>query len=911
MKKMLLVLLTLTAISVGTVKAQTIYENFAGDTAKQKWMAIDTASGAYLGVVANPKPNAVNPSAKCGAFRRNPRNAYSLMWTVHTTDSFDISVNNKFKIQVLSPIKGLLILKLEGSSVGKGSYETNVRMSPAGKWVEYTFDLSSVKTSKFKNLDLFFAAGSTSADTFYFGRIQALPADACSGVAPDPLVVDDFDCQRNASYDNGFDSLTVIANPDKTGINTSANVGQYHKPPHQSYDALVADYANPFNLSVNNFVYAKVWAPIPGIIKAKVEGGPKALEVDVNITAANTKKWVQLAYDFSAAAGNGNNRLVFFFDAGHDTAADLIYYIDDIKFGAKPALEDFDPTKLTWGPGDAANGTFSVIPNPVQDAVNGSVNIGQYIKGSGANGIVSAALPANFAIDSVLSQLNLQVLGANAGQKKVTMQLSGSALGGIISVEALLDPAQVGAWQNLGFDFTLAKGIKDFTTINLLFDAGTTASGSKYYFDNLSQSVSTLNPCKGIVPNITIANDFECQTYGVASLLTQDANSTLAAVTNPDQTGANTSLKVGRYIKTPKSGAYDAIVLDAPVGYDLSVNDQLSVMVWTRNAGKPIALKMEGPAGLEKDLTITKGGTWVEYIADFSSIKGKGDKRITLFGDLGVIPTGNDTFYFDNIKFKRAPIQGCALDFESTANTYNFTTFANGSLDANVNKPVPNPSKTGIDTSSTVGFFTRAKDGDPNFAGQYGDLSAPLQFGSNSTMTMKVYMPKIGNVSIKLEGAPGSHDGPSVANTKVNQWELLTFNMSSYDLTQPWTRVTIFFDFFIPTARDSTKNITYYFDDIAVGKATCGLVSGLFDVSVEKLSIFPNPAYNELIIDNAKDLTKIVVFNRIGQAVKTYNVSPNDTNIRLDVADISQGMYFLGAYNRQGALTANAKFLKE
>jgi len=751
-----------------------------------------------------------------------------------------------------------------------------------------------------------------------------LPADSCSGITHNPFIVDDFECQRNYSYDNGFDSLTVVANPDNTGINGSSMVGQYHKPPHQAYDALVAEKSGPFDLSTNNYVYAQVRSPISGIIKAKLENtfaGGTTKEVDVMITPAQVNQWVQCVYNFASEAGVAHDRLVFFFDAGHDTSAAPTFYIDNIKFGQAPPLEDFDATKLTWGAGDATNGTFAVVANPTPAGIDVSAHAGLYTKGTSGFGLVSASLPANFAVTTALPQMNVQVL-APAGAKTVTMQLV-SALAGNKTVTANLVSAGTNTWEAVAFDYSAYTAVTDFSAINFIFDQGVAESGMKFYFDNISQSISTLNPCKGVVAVPSIANDFECQQNDTAKLLTADVNSSLTIVKNPSNTGINTSLSVGMYVKTPKSGQYDAIVLKTPglVPYDLSVNTQVSVMIYCSTAGKPIAIKMEGgTGGLEKDTTISAAGVWKEYIVDFASVASKGNNTITLFGDLGVVPTSNDTFYFDNIKFKRAAITGCFGDFETPASKFTFTTFAGGSLDAMTILPVPNPNKSGIDTSATVGIFTRAHDGDPNFAGQYTDLGAPLNFNGKKTITMKVLMPAIGNVSLKLENSltgAVSGDGPRVVNTKVNQWEQLTFDMSSgptaYDLVNgQYTRLTMFFDFFIPTQRDSVHDVKYYFDDIVVGTGTCGGgVSGTNDLPIERLAIYPNPAYSDLTIDNAKDLTRVMFFNAIGQLVKTVQVSPFDTRIGMNIQDLSNGMYFIAAYKGDGTLVANAKFLKE
>ena len=221
MKKTLLSLVLL-LMAVGFMKAQ-INENFESGTATLNWEALD---GAWNGVVNNPKPNAVNPSSKVGRYVKKDSTAYSLFWAKFTTP-INLTANNRFKINVLANKSGTLIFKLEGP---RGNKEVSKQIVVAGAWQEYSLDFKSASAvDSLNRLILFFDAGvgNSKKDTFWFDNVQQLPADACSGVAPITSILDDFECQRNANYFNGWDSLTVVNNPSPTGINTSAKVGRY------------------------------------------------------------------------------------------------------------------------------------------------------------------------------------------------------------------------------------------------------------------------------------------------------------------------------------------------------------------------------------------------------------------------------------------------------------------------------------------------------------------------------------------------------------------------------------------------------------------------------------------------------------------------------------------------------------
>ena len=209
-------------MAVGFMKAQ-INETFESGTASLNWEALD---GTWSGVVNNPKPNTVNNSTKVGQYIKKDSSAYSLFWAKFTTP-INLTTNNRFKINVLANKKGTLIFKLEGP---KGNKEVAKQIVVAGAWQEYSLDFKSASAiDSLNRLILFFDAGvgNSKKDTFWFDNLQQLPADACSGVAPIKTIIDDYECQRNANYDNGWDQLSVVNNPDATGINTSTKVGRF------------------------------------------------------------------------------------------------------------------------------------------------------------------------------------------------------------------------------------------------------------------------------------------------------------------------------------------------------------------------------------------------------------------------------------------------------------------------------------------------------------------------------------------------------------------------------------------------------------------------------------------------------------------------------------------------------------
>lgn len=57
--------------------------------------------------------------------------------------------------------------------------------------------------------------------------------------------MDDFECNRNATYVNGWDSLTVVTNPAPNAVNGSAKVGRYADPQTEQWAAVVDGLSEP------------------------------------------------------------------------------------------------------------------------------------------------------------------------------------------------------------------------------------------------------------------------------------------------------------------------------------------------------------------------------------------------------------------------------------------------------------------------------------------------------------------------------------------------------------------------------------------------------------------------------------------------------------------------------------------
>jgi len=877
--------------------AQTVYANF--ESAGLNFLGLD---GVLTAPVPNPAPNKINSSANCAKYVKSNKHAYSLI-LADKGSSFDLSTNNQFQIDIYTSAPTQVLFKLEGTG---GGFEIIKNIAVADAWQTYTFDFSAQATNTgLSKIVMFLDPGvETSEDTYYFDNVRAI-ANPCVGVARNANMLDDFECNRNATYSNGWDSLSVVNNPDING-NASAKVGKFKDPAGAGteYSNLLIDFQNPVDLSKTGWFSCKVWSPKAGTLLLKLEGGPNpALEKAFEVK--NTNKWEEYFVDFSSQIGKGHRKFVMFFNAGQNGAPGDTYYIDDIQLGTTPAIEDFQSgPKLGWQALDQnkpIHGEFQgPIDNPKPGGSNTSTKVGCYTKGSSAFSTLQGISLTKFTL-SGLSQFNLDVLSPAAGGK-VVLRLNSPTQGNKDAEATITTP---GAWETLKFDFSAFTGIADFSEIRVLFGQGTAAAGQVWYFDNLLQSVVTINPCAAVVPVPNTIDDFECQrNYAFGA-----GGDKLTVINNPQLTTANGSLKVGEY-KDPANEPWVALCAEFPNGIDLSLYNHFTLQAFGP-AKVPVLFKLEGGTSPAKEIwdTLRTANAWYKFDVDFSAFAGQNHKRVCMFFNGGT-SNPETTYLIDNIKWSRGAYTGCASDYETAASSITtFKYFANGALEASGYQfeVVDNPNPAGINTSKKVGKFIKAGDALP-FAGMFGDLEAPIDFKGKKTIKAKVWMNHIGNFTVKLEGSQTGANAIEVIvpNTKTNQWEELTFNFAVAPDNAEYKRLTVFFDLGI----DATgANVTSYFDDIVIGNGACNTV-GTFAPQVPTIAVSPNPVLSQLQVANLEGFDRLELANLLGQRVVTTQTLGND-RMDIDMSKLPAGVYILSGYDRNGALIGNVKLVKQ
>lgn len=650
---------------------------------------------------------------------------------------------------------------------------------------------------------------------------------ACTGTSPvvtGPTIPMDFETGTFAFVDFDGGAASTVDNPNKSGINTSNKVAKMVKGAGAMWAGSKIKLTSPVNFSTDKKLKVKVWSPVAGKkLLLKFEGAGAAFEKEVATTVANT--WEELTFDYTGVAGvnNLNDNMVFIFDLGivGDGSANSTYYFDEItQPSSTPPVVTGPTLPLDFETGtfafvDFDGGAATTVANPNKTGINTTATVAKMVKGAGAmwaGSKLKMASPVDFSTKKIFK---IKIWSPVAG-KKLLLKFEGS--NGNFEKESV-GVTSANTWEELTFDFTNVSTNNTASDMVFIFDLGTVGDGSAnstYYFDEITQSAGAAP-----VAGAKLPLDFEAATYTFVDF---DGGVT-TKVTNPQSNGINTSANVAKMVKgTGQPWGGSKIKMDAPV--DFTTNKLFKVKVWSPVAGKKLLLKFEGTAGnFEQESTgVTAANTWEELTFDFTKVatNNAADFMVFIF-DFGTVGDGsaNSTYLLDDVKQASIPVvpsTNYLVSFETGSVIGTWDSFENPGQTGF--EFASNPSKAGINTSDKVGKFTAVPTGQ-RWAGcetASGTIGTWELDATSTTVTMMVYKSVISPVGIKMAT---KYNGTTFEikknNTKINEWELMTFDISKFITSGDATMINkfvVFPDFREETDPVRSSDVVLYFDDI-------------------------------------------------------------------------------------------------
>ena len=505
---------------------------------------------------------------------------------------------------------------------------------------------------------------------------------------------------------------------------------------------------------------------------------------------------------------------------------------------------DFESSSIeyTWtGFGTANFGPIPVglVSNPDMSGINTSATVVEISKPEGAQIWAGAGLDLAGGIDFANSSIiRMKVWSPRAGTpilfkiEDSTSEPDGNGNPSIIA-EVNINTTVAMQWEELSFDLA---SFDDFNVSNsydrvIIFpDFGSNGIGELFYFDDIELGDSTL-----ALPELPV--DFESSSldYTWTGFGAVDFGPIPAAiVSNPDESGINTSANVVEISKPTGAQVWAGASMNLSGAIDFAEGTTVNVKVWSPRAGIPILFKIEdsnspldgnnNPSVItEVIVNTTTAMEWEELSFDlttFSDFNASNSyDRVILFPDFG---TGgaDEIFYFDDIELT-IPRPELPIDFESSSLDYTWTGFGAADFGPIPAAVVSNPDMSGINTSTNVVEISKPT-GAQVWAGASMNLSGAIDFSNGTTVTIKVWSPRVGvPILFKIEDSNSPLDGnnnPSViteviVNTTVAmEWEELSFDLttfSDFNASNSYDRVILFPDFGTGGADE-----LFYFDDL-------------------------------------------------------------------------------------------------
>jgi len=187
-------------------------------------------------------------------------------------------------------------------------------------------------------------------------------------------------------FENGDNPpLEIVANPDPSGINTSATVAKFTArlagQPYAGCESQHGSDIGTFTLnSTNCIVKIMVWKTVISDVGIKFALPNGAALQEIKVANTLTNQWEELTFDFSGRIGDpntiGQDQIIIFPDFAARTQENIIYF-DNITFSAgTPVAEPTVPAPTPTLPQSEVISIFSNAYTPLP-GVNLNPNWGQ------------------------------------------------------------------------------------------------------------------------------------------------------------------------------------------------------------------------------------------------------------------------------------------------------------------------------------------------------------------------------------------------------------------------------------------------------------------------------------------------------------------------------------------------------
>ena len=595
--------------------------------------------------------------------------------------------DTRMSVRMLAPAAGVTVMLKAESSADPNIFVEAQATTASTVWDTLFFDFGTPTNgvldlaNSYDKVSLFYnfvdPAGVGGGEVFYWDDVEFRggggSVDPCDGVTPNASILEDFECQSNINFTFANATWTEdVPNPNPTGINTSATVGEFIHWGAGTDGAFGGELAlAPIDLSVSNGqILIDVHSTAAGLpIILVLQNSALADVVSATATTTVSGAWESLSYDLSAGVDSTDiSNIVLVVNPGSNIQ-DTVYF-DNFRLDTTPVVDPcagvtpqpsiFDDFECQGNIDYTfANATWTQpVANPDPTGINTSSLVGQFIHwGAGTDGAFGGGL--------LLAPIDLSALGS-----ALKMDVHSSAAG--LSIIAVLQDDQgidivsqtaftsvVNEWETLSFDMSAATG--PASNIVFVVSPGDTVQ-HVLHFDNIQLDTSVfVETCPGVTPDPDIMEDFDCQQNMTYTSVSGD----LLRIANPDQSGVNLSDTVGQYTRS------NALVDEIQGSFDLGALDfvthnQIQLSVWDADAPSEVNIILRDANGVllgSASASTSVSSAWEELNFDFSLVPFTVSvEQAYIQFSPNVAADSNKVYYYDDFK-----IDGFATSIDDLA----------------------------------------------------------------------------------------------------------------------------------------------------------------------------------------------------------------------------------------------------
>ena len=195
---------------------------------------------------------------------------------------------------------------------------------------------------------------------------------AVVGIYTNAQTIENFESLTMNIFSAGANgAISVVPNPDASGINTSGYVAKMVRGfDGDPWAGWYATLPTPIDVTTNKYVHIKIWKPriSPVVFKYEKDGGNSGDVYSMNPQTL-TGQWEELVFDMSVVTGDYVKIvLIPDFESPLTLTEDITLYYDDLYANADPTvgsapaqvMEDYEPIALNLmlnGPDDLSSMT--------------------------------------------------------------------------------------------------------------------------------------------------------------------------------------------------------------------------------------------------------------------------------------------------------------------------------------------------------------------------------------------------------------------------------------------------------------------------------------------------------------------------------------------------------------------------